>query len=232
MTKKCLQLFLAFSTGMYTSKGLIQVMSDHKALEYFMTTKALTARQACWAEILSQFNFRIMYKPGATNHADALTRWKQDLDNQSAKKIALWTQTLLGPECLDPWIQAELDKDLLNAELCSINKLGLDFIDELLQANHTATSLQEYCEEAKDGKGKWTLENGLLKHQERLVVAKDQNLWTCLIAEAHCQVSTAHLGKNKTCKIIGDHYYWPGMTIDIDQYIQNCNDCHQSIIPW
>jgi RNase H-like domain found in reverse transcriptase len=31
----------------------IQVVSDHKALEYFMTTKALTARQARWAEILA-----------------------------------------------------------------------------------------------------------------------------------------------------------------------------------
>src|SRR5436190_2181733 len=210
----------------------VQVMSDHKALEYFMTTKALTARQARWAEILSQFNFWIMYKPGATNCADALTRWEQDLDNQIAKKIALWTQTLLGPERLDPRIQAELDKDLLNVELCSIDKSGLDFIDELLQANCTATSLQEYCEEAKDGKGKWTLENGLLKHQERLVVAEDQNLRTRLIAEAHCQVSTAHPGKNKTRKIIGDHYYWPGMTIDIDQYIRNCNDCRRSTIPW
>src|SRR5438045_9350326 len=93
-------------------------------------------------------------------------------------------------------------------------------------------SLQEYCEEAKDGRGKWTLENGLLKHQERLVVAKDQNLRTCLIAEAHCQVSIAHPGKNKTHKIIGNCYYWPGMMIDIDQYIRNCNDCCQSTIPW
>ena len=37
--------------------GRIQVVSDHKALEYFMTTKALTARQARWAEVLSRFNF-------------------------------------------------------------------------------------------------------------------------------------------------------------------------------
>src|SRR5438045_80453 len=107
-----------------------------------------------------------MYKPGATNCADALTRQEQDLDNQIAKRIALQTQTLLGPECLDPQILSELDNNLSSAELCSIDKSGLDFIDELLQANHTAISLQEYHEEAKDGKGKWTLENGLLKHQE------------------------------------------------------------------
>ena len=40
----------------------IQVVSDHKALEYCMTTKALTARQAQWSKVLSQYNFRIMYR--------------------------------------------------------------------------------------------------------------------------------------------------------------------------
>src|SRR5438045_1075668 len=123
MTKKCLQLFLAFSTGVYLegTPDTVQVMSDHKALEYFMMTKALTAQQACWAEILSQFNFWIMYKPGATNHADALTRWEQDLDNQIAKKIALQTLTLLGPECLDPQIQAELRQGPLKCRTVALS---------------------------------------------------------------------------------------------------------------
>ena len=100
--------------------------------------------------------------------------------------------------------------------MCLIEASELDFIDELLQANRTANSLRKYREDAKDGKSEWTLENGLLKYQKRLVVAEDRNLRTRLIAEAHCQVSTAHPGKNKTQKIIGDRYYWPGMTIDID----------------
>src|SRR5205814_4992346 len=73
----------------------IQVVSDHKALEYFMTTKALTACQARWAEILSQYNFQIKYKPGSTNRADALTRREQDIDNQLAAKIAVRTQRIL-----------------------------------------------------------------------------------------------------------------------------------------
>ena len=82
-------------------------------------------------------------------------------------------QTMLGPECLDPQIQAESDKDSLGVEMYPIDTSGLDFIDELLQANHAVNSLQEYHEDAKDGRGKWTLEDGLLKHQERLVVAED-----------------------------------------------------------
>jgi len=78
----------------------------------------------------------------------------------------------------------------------------------------------------------WTLDDsGLLKHNERLVVTKDANLHTRLIAEAHSQPSTAHPGKNKTRKLIGDRYYWPRMTTDIDQYVRNCNDCRRSTIP-
>jgi len=35
------------------TSDVIQIVLDHKALEYFMTTKALTAQQARWAEVLS-----------------------------------------------------------------------------------------------------------------------------------------------------------------------------------
>ena len=67
-----------------------------------MSTKALTAQQARWAEVLSQFNFQIMYKPGAMNQADALIRREQDVENQAAAKISICNQTLLRPEYLDP----------------------------------------------------------------------------------------------------------------------------------
>jgi len=46
-----------------------------------MTTKALIAQQARWAEVLSQFNFLIIYRLGATNCADTLIRREQDLNN-------------------------------------------------------------------------------------------------------------------------------------------------------
>jgi len=41
----------------------------------------------------------------------------------------------------------------------------------------------------------------------------------------------AYPRKNKTRKIISNQYYWPGMVIDINHYIQNYNDCRRSIIP-
>jgi hypothetical protein len=58
----------------------IQVLSDHKNLEYFMSTKLLNRRQTRWAEYLSRFNFRIVYHPGkAGGKPNALTRRSGDL---------------------------------------------------------------------------------------------------------------------------------------------------------
>ena len=114
---------------------------------------------------------------------------------------------------------AELPTDQ-SLEICSIETSGLDLIDELLRTNRTSPMLQEYRDKVKDHTSPWTLEdNGLLKNQERLVVAEDNDLQTKLITEAHAQVTTAHPGKNKTRKIIVGHYYWPGMTADIDCYV-------------
>ena len=53
----------------------VQVITDHKNLEYFMITKQLSCCQAHWSEFLSWFNFVIQYCPGKLNsYADALTR--------------------------------------------------------------------------------------------------------------------------------------------------------------
>lgn len=53
----------------------ITVLTDHRNLEYFMTTKELSRRQVRWNEFLSQFEFFIKSRPGKDNaKADCLTR--------------------------------------------------------------------------------------------------------------------------------------------------------------
>ena len=73
-----------------------------------------------------------MYRPGATNHVDALIRCKQDLNNQMAVKILLWTQILLHLEHLNPQILTELNMESLDAEIGPINTIKLNLINKLL----------------------------------------------------------------------------------------------------
>jgi len=77
----------------------VRIYTDHKALEYFITTKQLTARQARWAEALASYNFTIMYRSGKENaKADALTRKPDEIDSQNAIKRDFRTRALLSKD--------------------------------------------------------------------------------------------------------------------------------------
>ena len=66
----------------------IQVLSDHKNLEYFMSTKLLNRRQTRWAKFLSRFNFKIQYHPGnAGGKPNALTRRLGDLPEEGDERL-------------------------------------------------------------------------------------------------------------------------------------------------
>jgi RNase H-like domain found in reverse transcriptase len=60
--KELLAIFEAFKIWRHYLEGPtspIDVVTDHKNLEYFATTKLLTRRQVRWSEYLSQFNMVI-----------------------------------------------------------------------------------------------------------------------------------------------------------------------------
>ena len=60
--KELLAIFEAFQKWRHYLEGSgtpVDVVTDHKNLEYFATTKLLTRRQARWLEFLSQFNMII-----------------------------------------------------------------------------------------------------------------------------------------------------------------------------
>jgi len=76
--KELLAIFEAFRNWRHDLEGSaspIDVVTDHKNLEYFSTSKVLSRRQAWWSEFLSQFNLVIHFRPGKLGaKPDTLTR--------------------------------------------------------------------------------------------------------------------------------------------------------------
>ena len=61
----------------------LTVLTDHKNLLQFTTTKQLNRRQVRWAELLGQYKFVIRYTPGKDNgKADALSRRADFMDEK------------------------------------------------------------------------------------------------------------------------------------------------------
>ena len=83
--------------------GDTEVITDHKNLEHFTTTKLLNQRQVRWSEFLSDFRFRIAYRPGRKAAVpDALSRLPgsapPDKTNTADSRIANRERVLLPPD--------------------------------------------------------------------------------------------------------------------------------------
>lgn len=53
---------------------LVSVISEHKNLEYFMSSRVLNRRQARWPMFFSEFDFKLVWGPGIKNVADVPSR--------------------------------------------------------------------------------------------------------------------------------------------------------------
>jgi hypothetical protein len=95
------QCFEEWRAELEGSPHPIEVLSDHKNLEYFMSTKLLNRRQARWSEFLSRFQFKIVHRPGKqSTKPDALTRRSQNLLNDDDERRQNQSQTILKRENL------------------------------------------------------------------------------------------------------------------------------------
>ena len=64
--KEMLAIIRALEEWRHFLKGawhLVEIWTDHKNLEYFMTAKKLNCRQAHWSLYLARFDFRLIHHP-------------------------------------------------------------------------------------------------------------------------------------------------------------------------
>ena len=78
------------------SRQQTKILTDHKNLVPFMTKKRLNERQVQWKQFLSQFDFKIVYRPGKEGgKRDALTRGPGYLPAENDERNTQMEQILL-----------------------------------------------------------------------------------------------------------------------------------------
>lgn len=225
--------FVKWRSELTSVTDQIKVYSDHRSLEYFMTTKKLNARQARWCEELAACRFRIEYTPGAKNaRADILSRREQDLKDLKHAQTEDRSRVMLGPHRLDPRINAELAQTYLeHSKTVSIHTISTDemtldslqLVEALLQENR-----ESFDSERKLLPNHYRVQDGLLLYRDRLCIRGDSTLCTRLIREAHDQVSSAHPSATKTYQLLAQKYHWKGMEATCKRYVRNCLACRKA----
>jgi transposase InsO family protein len=212
----------------------IRILTDHKNLQYFMTTKQLTHRQTRWAEYLSRFDFKITYRPGRLGQKpDALTRRSQDLPaDASDERIANRSRILLPPERFEKLRPMFMDAELDQNEL-EIDKWDME-IDELLEYEYARDSwITEIMKTIRAGKrqhkditlAECEIRNDRLYYRQTMVVPDSEPLRFKILEFAHDSPIAGHPGRAKTYEIIQRAYYWPGMYEFVRKYVRGCQTC-------
>jgi transposase InsO family protein len=208
----------------------IQVLTDHKSLEYFMTTKRLTRRQARWAEFLADYNFQITYRPGKENQkADALTRRPGDrpegFEDDRQKQMS---RTILTPDKIHPDIRGS---DLAPIEL---GQEEHDIAERIRQAQAQDPLCRELRSHLERGGrihnsislAHCDVSDNLLRYMEKVWIPEELHARIC--KEVHDQPMVGHPGIAKTLALLKSRYYWPRMDRTVARYIRNCHVCRRS----
>ena len=206
----------------------VRIFTDHKGLIYFAEGRDLSRRQARYLDMLSEFNIKIIYRPGPQNlKADALTRIAGSVPKDPQDdRLRQQHQTILTPERL------ELDGTHFTA-----SAIDDPIFHRIAEANRTDEECSEIRDAITDGKeklrgiilAKCSINDGVLYHKDRLWVP--ESMFTEIIREVHDQPACSHPGIARTYELLKREYYWRGMRTTVTTYVRNCYTCQRTKAP-
>ena len=198
--KELLAIFEAFKMWRHYLESpihTIDIITDHKNLEYFSTTKTLSRRQARWSEYLSAFNMVVRFRPRKLGEKpDSLTR-RVDYYLKGEDR----DYTLANPQNLHPvFSQEQLASSLRATRLqgspaprFSLAPSGLLLLDRRV-----------YVPDYRPEQG---------------------NLRTRVLQSKHDHLTAGHFGFNKTLSLLRRDYTWPNLRADCKNFVAQCVLC-------
>jgi hypothetical protein len=186
------ELFVRFPHFMHSPAGPVVIRTDHRSLQFFMTQRLLSRRQARWAETLGEFEFVVQHVAGVDNgSADALSRRPdyQPAEGDPNPNV----RTLLPPAVLAASAEASDGQALTTAQsdlIDAIRKIVPDVPEQFLV--------------------KWNAvrtKDGLLVRQGRVFIPKA--LRERVLEARHAAPAMGHPGRTATLANVGELYWWP-----------------------
>lgn len=175
------------------------IRTDHKSIRELLQQVIQTPDQQVYVRKLLGFQFRIEYKPGASNKvADALSRvpaeWPED--------------SVIG----SPAFQA------------LVSQPTFSIIQQLQQENTTDPFLIELHNKQLQGTLSYpfSVVQGLVVHKGRYVLGPTSPLCLNIIGEFHDTPSGGHAGVKRTLARVAANFFWPKMRQSVENYVASC----------
>ena len=100
--------------------------------------------------------------------------------------------------------------------------LGFEHLKALYVEDEDFGELYADC--SKHPKGHFLIREGFLFKDTQLCVPKC-NIRGLLLREVHEGSLASHYGQHKTLTMLREHYYWPAMEKDVQDFLKRCGTC-------
>jgi hypothetical protein len=200
----------------------IEVLTDHKNLEYFRVAQKLNRRQARWSLYLSRFDFTLQHKPGTSmGKPDALSRRADHGSGQNDND----NMTLLSPALFR--VHALSAIALVGPERDILRDIRRSLRDDK-QEEPVAKAARELRRDRGRGivrSAEWSESEGLMLFRGKVYVPEDRELRRRIVEQHHDTHIAGHPGRFKTLELVARNYWWPQMSRYIGQYVKTCDLC-------
>lgn len=183
----------------YIELQTFKVITDHHSLKWLMSQKELDGRLARWSLKLQAYNFEIEHRKGVQNALpDALSR--DFIDSLDV-----------------PEVQVDLDSPHFKSE-------------EYLNLIKTLTEKKEHLPDINVSEG-FVYKRTVPYNGNPLDEDNAWKLWiprpltSSLVEVAHTSSPALHGGSHKTLHRLRQYYYWPNMTVDVNNFVSQCELC-------
>ena len=183
----------------------IQVITDHRNLLHFSTSKKLNCRQVRWSLFLTDFNFQIIFRPGIQGgKPDALSRRIDYELCPNDLQVKNQEQVLLSKEKFILGVTHTTEKTTL--------------LDRIKLAQAEDGSLIKNYDDPN-----FRVTNDCLMFQNRIVIPESMKME--ILEQCHDSPFAGHPGIQKTFELISRSYWWPSYRRDCTSYVASCELC-------
>jgi len=199
----------------------VEIWTDHKNLEYFITAKKLNHRQARWSLHLARFDFLLHHCPRRTmGKPDALSRRANHGNRASDNENIVLLQPEFLAVCALEGVKLTGVEQKILSNICKGNRNG----DQEEPIAKAARELWNSTNEAVYF-SEWSNIDGLLWFRGKIYVPRSPDLRRQIIALCHDTQIAGHPKCWKTLELVSWNYWWPQMSRYIGQYVSTYDLC-------
>ena len=206
---------------LHSSDTPVHVISDHKNLEYFMTSRILNRRQARWSLFLSEFNFRLVWGPSVKNVADSPSRRSDFSPQKGDDVLEQQYQTILTPTHTELLFPTPVTPP--SNSIPALTTLSIDNSVLLERFKAAFREDTEWQEAVARGNSDFHAQDGMVFHKGHLFVPSP--LRANILHSRHDALIAGHPGRTRTLAFVQRDYSWPGIQTYVRRYVQACDTC-------